>query len=117
MKPSRPEIVVHSDAEDLMQAILRLKSRRFAVLNGVASPLGIVLALLTAAGARAASDPAGIPNRAPDDAIMATPAQVARMAAWARAAFGDEDPTARPTGLNMRLAMVVADTPRGMPFS
>ena len=84
---------------------------------GLERACGIVLALMTAAGAGAASEPAGIPDRAPDDAIMATPAQVARMAAWARAAFGDEDPTARPTGLNMRLAMVVADTPLPLPSS
>ncbi len=50
--------------------------------------VGTLLLLLTAPFDASAETP--LPDRAPDDAVMAGPEEIERAAAWARAAFGDE---------------------------
>lgn len=46
---------------------------------------------------------AALPDRAPNDAIMASPAEVERLAAWARAAFGDEPAADADKGVRLDL--------------
>lgn len=62
-----------------------------------------LLPLVGFGGAAVAMDPADVPAAAPNDAIMASPAEVAQMAAWAAAAFTGVKPPAPPADVRLEL--------------
>ena len=71
--------------------------------------LGCLCVLALLAGARGAED-ADIPSAAPDDEIMASPADVEETAAWAFAAFTGRRAPARAAGVGLALIHISEPT-------